>query len=112
MDDVIILSSTPEEGIERLKKVLDVAREYGLEIKKSKCQFLKRRVSFLGFIMENGKVQPSEEKTSAIKKFPVPTTLKQIQSFLGLTGFLRKFIPSYAIIAKPLSDLLKKKRTI
>lgn len=44
----------------------------------------------------------------AIQKFPEPTTPKQLQSFLGLTGYFRKFIPAYAMIAKPLSDLLRK----
>lgn len=108
MDDLIILSKDEKEGIERLEKVLQVARDYGLEIKKKKCQILKTRVEFLGFIIENGTVQPSEAKTTAISRFPKPTTCKQIQSFLGLTGYFRKFISSYALIAKPLSDLLKK----
>ncbi|GFS93246.1 retrovirus-related Pol polyprotein from transposon 17.6 [Trichonephila clavipes] len=47
-------------------------------------------------------------KTIAVKKFPVPTTVKQVQSFLGLTGYFRKFIPAYSQIAKPLSDLTRK----
>lgn len=108
MDDLIIISPDETSGIERLKMVLQVARDYGLEIKKKKCQILKQRVTFLGFIIENGEVQPSQEKTKAIDKFSKPTTIKQTQSFLGLTGYFRKFIPSYSLIAKPLSDLLKK----
>lgn len=108
MDDIVIPSSTYEEGIERLRMVLEVARDYGLEIKKSKCQFLKERVNFLGYIVENGKVQPSDEKTLAIKHFKEPTTCKQLQSFLGLTGYFRKFIPAYSTIAKPMSDMLRK----
>lgn len=50
--------------------------------------------------MENGKVQPSKEKTNAVKKFPQPTTVKQMQSFYGLTGYFRKLIYSYSLIAK------------
>lgn len=64
MDDLIILSSNEAQGIERLKLVFQIAQDYGLEIKKSKCQILKRRVNFLGFIVENGKVQPSQEKNN------------------------------------------------
>lgn len=108
MDDLIITSPDETSGIERLNMVLQVARDYGLEIKKKKCQILKQRVPFLGIIIENGEVQPSQEKTKAIDKFSKPTTIKQIQSFLGLTGYFRKFILSYSVIAKPLSDLLKK----
>lgn len=102
MDDLIILSSNEAQGIERLKLVFQIAQDYGLEIKKSKCQILKRRVNFLGFIVENGKVQPSPEKTTSVKKFPQPTTVKQVQSFLGLTGYFRKFTLSYSFICQAL----------
>lgn len=110
MDDIIILSSTEEEGVKNLRKVLELASSFGLEIKKEKCQFLRKRVDFLGFIIEDGKVQPSEEKSKAIKKFPEPKSIKHIQSFLGLTGYFRKFIFAYALIAKPLSDVLKREQ--
>ncbi|GBM25400.1 Transposon Ty3-I Gag-Pol polyprotein [Araneus ventricosus] len=105
MDDLIIPAK--DEGIEKLKKVFEVASKYGLEIKFKKCQFLRRRVEFLGHVVENGTVRPSVAKTIAVKKFPVPTTVKQVQSFLGLTGYFRKFIPAYSKIAKPLSDLIR-----
>ena len=107
MDDIIIPSKDESEGLTRLKLVLDTASKYGLEPKFKKCQFLKRQVVFLGHVIVDGTIRPTEEKTLAIKNFPVPTTIKQIQSFLGLTGYFRKYIPSYSQIAKPLSDLLK-----
>ncbi|GBL65388.1 Retrovirus-related Pol polyprotein from transposon 17.6, partial [Araneus ventricosus] len=56
---------------------------------------------------ENGTVRPSVAKTIAVRQFPVPTTVKQVQSFLGLTSYFRKFIPAYSKIAKPLSDLIR-----
>ena len=108
MDDIIILSANEEEGIERLKQVLDLASQYGLDINFRKSQFLKRKVVFLGHVVEKGCISPSTYKTKAVLNFPEPTNLKQIQSFLGLTGYFRKFIHNYSIIAKPLSDLLKK----
>ncbi|GFX29540.1 retrovirus-related Pol polyprotein from transposon 17.6 [Trichonephila clavipes] len=77
-------------------------------MKFKKCQFLRRKVEFLGHVVENGTIRPSIAKTIAVKKFPVPTTVKQVQSFLGLTGYFRKFIPAYSQIAKPLSDLTRK----
>ncbi|GIY83445.1 retrovirus-related Pol polyprotein from transposon 297, partial [Caerostris extrusa] len=61
-----------------------------------------------GHIVENGTIRPSPAKTIAVKRFPVPTNVKRIQSFLGLTSYFRKFIPEYSKIAKPLSDLLRK----
>ncbi|GFX10266.1 hypothetical protein TNCV_1866631 [Trichonephila clavipes] len=108
MDDLIIPAKNEKEGLEKLGEVLEVASKYGLEMKFKKCQFLRRRVEFLGHVVENGTIRPSIAKTIAVKKFPVPTTVKQVQSFLGLTGYFRKFIPAYSQIGKPLSDLTRK----
>ncbi|GBN95717.1 Retrovirus-related Pol polyprotein from transposon 297 [Araneus ventricosus] len=110
LDDIIILSSSFEEGIERLESVLSIASEYGLEINFNKSHFLKKRIEFLGHVIEDGKIIPSTLKTKAVLNFPEPANLKQIHSFLGLTGYFRKFIPKYSTIARPLSDLLKKDR--
>ncbi|GFX01598.1 retrovirus-related Pol polyprotein from transposon 17.6 [Trichonephila clavipes] len=62
-----------------------------------------------GHIVESGTIKPSPTKTLAVRKFPEPTTIKQVQSFLGLTGYFRKYIKDYSKIAKPLSDLTRKK---
>ncbi|GFS98476.1 retrovirus-related Pol polyprotein from transposon 17.6 [Trichonephila clavipes] len=59
-------------------------------------------------IVESGTIKPSPTKTLAVRKFPEPTTIKQVQSFLGLTGYFRKYIMDYSKIAKPLSDLTRK----
>ncbi|GFW01556.1 retrovirus-related Pol polyprotein from transposon 17.6 [Trichonephila clavipes] len=108
MDDLVIPAKDEKEGLEKLREVLEVASKYGLEMKFKKCQFLRRKVEFLGHVVENGTIRPSIAKTIAVKKFPVPTTVKQVQSFIGLTGYFRKFIPAYSQIAKPLSDLTRK----
>ncbi|GFV64516.1 transposon Tf2-6 polyprotein [Trichonephila clavipes] len=108
MDDLVIPAKDEKEGLEKLREVLEVASKYGLEMKFKKCQFLRGKVEFLGHVVENGTIRPSIAKTIAVKKFPVPTTVKQVQSFLGLTGYFRKFIPAYSQIAKPLSDLTRK----
>ncbi|GFY40373.1 retrovirus-related Pol polyprotein from transposon 17.6 [Trichonephila inaurata madagascariensis] len=108
MDDLIFPAKDEKEGLEKLKEVLEVASKYGLEMKFKKCQFLRRKVEFLGHVVENGTIRPSIAKTIAVKKFLVPTTVKQVQRFLGLTGYFRKFILAYSQIAKPLSDLTRK----
>ncbi|GFW46466.1 retrovirus-related Pol polyprotein from transposon 17.6 [Trichonephila clavipes] len=78
------------------------------EIKFKKCQFLKKKIEFLGHIVESGTIKPSPTKTLAVQKFPEPTTIKQVQRFLGLTGYFREYIKDYSKIAKPLSDLTRK----
>ncbi|XP_017467881.1 PREDICTED: uncharacterized protein K02A2.6-like [Rhagoletis zephyria] len=107
MDDLIVISADYVDGLERLKRVLGIASIAGLDINLEKCQFLTRRVEFLGHIIEDGMVKPSETKIEAVKHFPKPTTVRQVQAFLGLTGYFRKFIPDYSRIAHPLSNLLR-----
>jgi len=62
----------------------------------------------MGYIIENGTLHPSPDKSQTVVSFPKPKSLKDVQSFLGLTGYFRKFIANYSTIAKPLSDLLRK----
>lgn len=109
MDDILIHSITEAEGISKLKRVFEVASSYGLQLNFKKCNFLKRKINFLGHILEKGTIRPSTAKTSAVINFPEPKTQKHIQSFLGLSGYFRKFIKDYALIARPLSDLLRDK---
>lgn len=108
IDDIIIPSATREEGTKKLKLILETAARNGLKIKWSKCQFLQQKVNYLGFVVENSTIKPSPHKIQAVSKFPEPKTLKHIQSFLGLTGFFRKFIKDYALKSMPLSNMLRK----
>ncbi|GFV52868.1 retrovirus-related Pol polyprotein from transposon 17.6 [Trichonephila clavipes] len=108
LDDLVIPAKNEQESLEKLKIIFEAAKKYGLEIKFKKCQFLKKKIEFLGHIVESGTIKPSPTKTLAVRKFPEPTTIKQVQSFLGLTGYFRKYIKDYSKIAKPLSDLTRK----
>ncbi|XP_076627732.1 uncharacterized protein LOC143344962 [Colletes latitarsis] len=107
IDDLVVNATDFEVGIQRLKRVLKRATECGLVIKWSKCEFLKTRVEYLGHVVEDGTVRPTEDKTKAIARFPTLTTIKQIQSCLGLSGYFRKFVAEYSAIARPLTRLLK-----
>lgn len=107
MDDLIVLSNNYKDGLERLRTIFETASKAGLSINWKKCCFLKRRVEFLGYIIEDGTVRPSERKTEAVKHFAEPKNIRQVQAFLGLTGYFRKFIADYSRIARPLSNLLR-----
>lgn len=107
LDDLIVLSNNEDDGLNNLKTVLDVASQAGLAINWRKCNFLQRRVEFLGHIVENGTIRPSELKTRSVMCFPEPRGVRQVQAFLGLSGYFRKFIPGYSIVARPLSNLLR-----
>lgn len=91
--------------------VLKTASEYGLQLNLKKCQFIKKSIEFLGHVVEGGRVYPSPKKIKAVIDYPEPRELKDVQSYLGLSGYFRKFIPLYSVIARPLSNLLQKNRS-
>lgn len=105
LDDVIILSETIAVGIERFRMFLQVASDYGLQIAWNKCDILQIEVEYVGHIVSFGCIAPNPKKIAAVMNFPTIKTLKQLSSFLGLTGYFRKFIEAYASIARPLKDL-------
>lgn len=72
MDDMVIASWTEKEYVEKMREVFDVASSNRLKIKWSKCQFLMRKIHFLGHVIQNSSIRPSKEKTAAIEKFPIP----------------------------------------
>ncbi|UYV64938.1 hypothetical protein LAZ67_3002511 [Cordylochernes scorpioides] len=106
-DEMHFFTNDAEEALKRLKHVLKRAEEYGLQINWEKCQILKSEITYLGHEIKDGVIRPSDDKVAAVKIFPELKTIKQLQSFLGLTGYFRKFIKNYSILAKPLSDMLK-----
>ena len=106
IDDIIVYSKTFQEHIERLEAVFSRLEQYGLKLKKSKCSFFQAQVKFLGHIISAAGIQTDPDKIEAIKTWPVPTNLAELRTFLGFTGYYRKFVPEYARKAKPLNDLL------
>ncbi|KAK7886058.1 hypothetical protein WMY93_025679 [Mugilogobius chulae] len=105
LDDLIVFSSTLEEHEQRLKHVLERLREYGLKLSPSKCRFFQTSVKYLGHIVSKDGVKTDPEKVAAIKTWPVPQNLKQLKSFLGFTGYYRRFVKDYSKIVRPLNDL-------
>lgn len=108
IDDIIIPAIDEEQALYRLNQVLEVASRYGLELNWKKANLLQREIEYLGHVIKNGEVRPSLEKVDAVMKYPEPRNLKQLHTFIGLTGYFRKYIENYAAIAKPLTDLLRK----
>lgn len=109
LDDIVIYSNSVEEHKKHLQLVLDKLRENNLVAKLEKCAFFFEQISFLGFIIGNGKVKTDPEKIIKVNNWPTPKTIKDCQSFLGLTGFYRRFIKNYSQITLPLTQFICKK---
>ena len=107
LDDIIIFSSTLEEHLCRLEKVFSRLRDYKLKLKPSKCHFLQDKIKYLGHIVSQDGVAVDPAKISAVEDWPVPTTLKELQKFLGFAGFYRRFVEGFSKLAAPLTRLLK-----
>ncbi|MCG8077518.1 MAG: hypothetical protein JAY75_14935, partial [Candidatus Thiodiazotropha taylori] len=101
LDDVIIFSTTFEEHVERLHAVFSKLQEHNLKLKASKCEFMKSEVTYLGHIVSEEGIKTDPEKTSAIEKWPVPKTVKEVRAFLGFTGYYRRFLSNYSKLARP-----------
>ncbi|KAK9703421.1 Reverse transcriptase (RNA-dependent DNA polymerase) [Popillia japonica] len=108
MDDLLIPSVSVEDGLNKLKIVLDLLQKEGLTLNLKKCHFLQENVEYLGFEVDAKGVRPGERKTEAVKNFKRPENLREVRQFLGLTGFFRRFIQNYATIASPLTLLTRK----
>ena len=105
---VVVYSNTWNEHQDHLRVVFGRLRDAGLTVRPKKCQFAMAECAYLGHIVGNGMVRPQISKLEAIERFPVPLTKKEVRSLLGLTGYYRKFIPDYASIAAPITDLTRK----
>ena len=107
VDDCIIFSEDMETHIRDLSRVLNRLQEAGFTLRGSKCFFGKCSINHLGFEYSQNGVSPTKEKTQTILNWPIPTTSKDVRSFLGLTNFYRRFIPKFADIATPLNELTR-----
>lgn len=107
LDDLIIFSETLEEHESRLMRVLARLKEYGLKLSPEKCKFFQTRVRYLGHIVSEDGVETDSEKLEALKTWPIPKNLKELKSFLGFSGYYRRFIKDYAAIIRPLNDLTR-----
>lgn len=96
---------------EHLRLVLTKLRENRLFLNPAKCPFAVAEVEFLGHLVGGGRVLMDPAKVKAIAEWAVPWTPMELQSFLGVSNFYRRFIAGYSKIAAPLSDLLRKIET-
>ena len=105
LDDVIILGTSFEEHLANLQLVFDRLQQAGLKLKPKKCNVLKHRVQYLGHIVSDKGVQADPSKIEKVASWPIPVSTKEVQQFLGLAGYYRRFIKDCAKIARPLHKL-------
>ena len=106
-DDILVHSASWSDHLHHVRNVLDRLKSYGLTARPSKILAGFQSLEFLGHVVGSGVLRPDESKTDKILQVSTPTTKKQVRSLLGLLSFYRRYIPGFASVAAPLTDLTK-----
>ncbi|XP_042962448.1 uncharacterized protein LOC122296713 [Carya illinoinensis] len=107
-DDILVYSKTIEEHKQHLEKVLTILEEHHFFIKATKCAFMEKELEYLGHFISGDGVKVDHRKIEAMVDWPLPKDISALRGFLGLTGYYRRFVKGYGLIAKPLTTMLKK----
>ncbi|GJS25791.1 retrotransposon protein, putative, ty3-gypsy subclass [Tanacetum coccineum] len=108
IDDILVYSKSEEEHERHLRIVLEILRQKKLYAKFLKCEFWLQQVAFLGHIVSADGIIMDPSKVEAITKWPRPTTVTEVRSFLGLAGYYRRFVEGFSRLALPLTQLMRK----
>ena len=110
LDNIFIYTkSTLKEHIQEVKKVFKALQEADIRLRPDKCKFHVKTVKFLGSIITTNGIQIDNKKVKAIREWPEPRNLKEVQAFLGFANFYQRFIQRYLQIWTPLTKMTKKK---
>ena len=110
IDDILVAIDTKEEHDELVEEVLRRLEENNLFVKPEKCKWKVREVEFLGVVIGPKGVEMQKEKVEGVLNWPIPRNIKEVQKFLGLTNYYRRFIKNFARIAAPLHMLVRKEQ--
>ncbi|CAI7919746.1 unnamed protein product [Closterium sp. NIES-54] len=108
LDDILIYSRDMKQHIEHLRRVFEILRREKFYVKLSKSKFALKKVQFLGHMVSAQGVHVDPKKIEAVRTWKTPENVKELQQFLGFANYYNRFVPQYAKIAIPLTNLLKK----
>jgi hypothetical protein len=110
LDDIVICSSTFDEHISLLNKVIETLKKANLTVNVDKCKFARSSMRYLGYIVDRDGIRTDPDKVAAIINFPRPRNYTELKRFIGLASWYRRFVKDFSIVAAPLHDLTKGKK--
>jgi len=108
IDDIIVGTESEEGHDELVAEIVKRLEENNLYMKPKKCKWKIREMGFLRVVIGPDGIKMEEEKVKGILEWPTPKCVKDVQKFLELANYYRQFIEGFALIARPLHDLVKK----
>jgi transposase InsO family protein len=108
LDDILITGATEEEHLRTLDEVLSRLDKAGLRVKRSKCEFMRESVTYLGHRIDADGLHPLPDRVRAIKEAPKPTSVTTLKAYLGMLTYYSKFLPKLSTLLYPLYRLLRK----
>ena len=108
LDDIVVLGRTFDEHLCNIRSVFQRLRESGLRLNLSKCCFFRRQVKYLGHVISRDGIATDPEKTDKVSMWPVPSSKRETQQFLGFASYYRRFVKDFARIARPLHRLTER----
>ena len=108
LDDVVLWADSFDQLLLRLQETFQRLQDMGMKLNVSKCSFAMTEIKFLGHVLSGKGVRPDKKNVEAVRNMTIPKSVKQVRRFIGMCNFYRKHIPNFALIASPLTDLIRK----
>ncbi len=109
IDDIIIHSGSIDEHFDHIYQVLVLLKKANLKLNAKKSVWFKTEITLLGHTVTSVGIRMDKSKINAVLNFPIPASIKDLLSFLGLTGYYRIFVENYAKLASPLFESIKQR---
>lgn len=106
LNDIIVFTSSVEDQVSRLDRVLSRLQQEGLKVKLEKCCFFKKEVQYLGHLISRDGVSTDAGKVAAVANWPQPANVSELRSFLGFASYYRRFVDGFSRLAAPLHRLV------
>lgn len=111
LDDILVATESVGEHVGILREVFELSGRCRLRFRLDKYCFMQTEIKYLGYCIDQHGIRPSNENIESVLNYPIPRNIKEVQRFVGLASYFRRFIPGFSMVAKPLYDIIKKNAT-